>query len=323
MTADADRRDLYVLAFTIVRADETVSGAERIYLAQLAHALGLDPATAAALEQQTAAAIDGADADTADAVASAVMHRRVGRTARRVSRHGSSARAVPHGQGAAMQGAQQWYMAIGGHQVGPVSQDEILANLRNGSIDKRHAGVHLGDGELAAAEGRAGLRRRSSTRRRPAGVVPPPPSAPGRRAHDIDFTIHGNEMQFVEVELDPGEAAVAEAGSMMYMTDGVQLETIFGDGSRAQPAGVLDALLGAGKRLLTGESLFMTVFTNHGAEQAAGGVCGALRRQDHPDGSARHRRAADLPEGLVPVRRPRRVGGHRLPAQDRRRHLRR
>ena len=49
---------------------------------------------------------------------------------------------------------------------------------------------------------------------------------------------------------------------MMYMTDGVQLETIFGDGSRAQPAGVLDALLGAGKRLLTGESLFMTVFTN-------------------------------------------------------------
>ncbi len=60
VTADADRRDLYVLAFTIVRADETVSGAERIYLAQLAHALGLDPATAAALEQQTVAAIDGA-----------------------------------------------------------------------------------------------------------------------------------------------------------------------------------------------------------------------------------------------------------------------
>ena len=60
MTADAARRDLYVLAFTIVRADETVSGAERIYLAQLAHALGLDPATAAVLEQQTVAAIDAA-----------------------------------------------------------------------------------------------------------------------------------------------------------------------------------------------------------------------------------------------------------------------
>jgi uncharacterized membrane protein YebE (DUF533 family) len=60
VTTEAARHDLYVLAFTIVRADETVSGAERIYLAQLAHALGLDPATAAALEQQTAAAIDGA-----------------------------------------------------------------------------------------------------------------------------------------------------------------------------------------------------------------------------------------------------------------------
>jgi uncharacterized membrane protein YebE (DUF533 family) len=59
VTGEASRRDLYVLAFTIVRADETVSGAERIYLAQLAHALGLDPAAAAALEQQTAAAIDG------------------------------------------------------------------------------------------------------------------------------------------------------------------------------------------------------------------------------------------------------------------------
>jgi uncharacterized membrane protein YebE (DUF533 family) len=64
VTTDDDRRDLYVLAFTVVRADETVSGAERIYLAQLAHALGLDPATAAALEQQTAAAIDGAGPST-------------------------------------------------------------------------------------------------------------------------------------------------------------------------------------------------------------------------------------------------------------------
>ncbi|MEZ5293580.1 MAG: TIGR00266 family protein [Vicinamibacterales bacterium] len=85
---------------------------------------------------------------------------------------------------------------------------------------------------------------------------------PGRRAHDIDFTIHGNEMQYVEVELDPGEAAVAEAGAMMYMTEGIQLETIFGDGSKQQSAGVMDALLGAGRRILTGESLFMTVFTN-------------------------------------------------------------
>jgi uncharacterized protein (TIGR00266 family) len=70
-------------------------------------------------------------------------------------------------------------------------------------------------------------------------------------------------MQFVEVELDPGEAAVAEAGVFMYMTPGIQMETVFGDGSKA-PSGMIDALMGAGKRLLTGESLFMTVFQNQG-----------------------------------------------------------
>ncbi|HET9360827.1 MAG TPA: TIGR00266 family protein [Vicinamibacterales bacterium] len=86
---------------------------------------------------------------------------------------------------------------------------------------------------------------------------------PGRRAHEIDFKIVGSEMQFVEVELDPGESAVAEAGSMMYMTPGISMETVFGDGAQ-QRQGVMGALLGAGKRLITGESLFMTVFTNSG-----------------------------------------------------------
>ena len=84
-------------------------------------------------------------------------------------------------------------------------------------------------------------------------------------AHDVDFRILGGEMQFVEVELDPGESAVAEAGSMMFMTAGIQMETIFGDGSQQQRSGVMGALMGAGKRLITGESLFMTVFTNGGA----------------------------------------------------------
>ena len=79
--------------------------------------------------------------------------------------------------------------------------------------------------------------------------------------HEIDYQIFGDDMQFVEVELDPGEAAVAEAGGMMYMEDGIEMETIFGDGSRQQ-SGFLGALMGAGKRLLTGESLFMTVFQN-------------------------------------------------------------
>jgi uncharacterized protein (TIGR00266 family) len=70
-------------------------------------------------------------------------------------------------------------------------------------------------------------------------------------------------MQYVELELDPMEASVAEAGGMMYMEDGIEMETIFGDGSQQQ-SGFLGALLGAGKRFLTGESLFMTVFQNRG-----------------------------------------------------------
>jgi len=77
-------------------------------------------------------------------------------------------------------------------------------------------------------------------------------------------------MQFVAIELDPGEAAVAEAGGMFYMDDGIGMETIFGDGSQQQ-RGFVDALLGAGKRLLIGESLFMTVFMNagHGKKHVA------------------------------------------------------
>jgi uncharacterized protein (TIGR00266 family) len=81
--------------------------------------------------------------------------------------------------------------------------------------------------------------------------------------HEIDYQIFGNEMQFVEIELDPQEAAVAEAGGMMFMEDDIQMETIMGDGSQ-QNKGFLGSIMGAGKRLLTGESLFMTVFSNQG-----------------------------------------------------------
>jgi len=84
--------------------------------------------------------------------------------------------------------------------------------------------------------------------------------------HEIDYKIFGDDMQFVEVELDPNEATVAEAGGMMYMDDGIEMETIFGDGSQQQ-SGILGALMGAGKRLLTGESLFMTVFLNRSGQK--------------------------------------------------------
>jgi uncharacterized protein (TIGR00266 family) len=84
--------------------------------------------------------------------------------------------------------------------------------------------------------------------------------------HEIDYKIFGEDMQYVEVELDPNEATVAEAGGMMYMDDGIDMETIFGDGSQQQ-GGFLGALMGAGKRLLTGESMFMTVFLNRNGQK--------------------------------------------------------
>src|SRR5258708_29961070 len=85
-----------------------------------------------------------------------------------------------------------------------------------------------------------------------------------RTNHEIDFKIYGEELQFVEIELDPNETAIGESGAMMMMEDGIEMQTIFGDGSAQQPTGFLGKLMSAGKRVLTGESLFMTAFTNAG-----------------------------------------------------------
>lgn len=89
-----------------------------------------------------------------------------------------------------------------------------------------------------------------------------------RNNHEIDYRIYGEEMQYVEIELDPNETAIAESGAFMMMDDDIQMQTIFGDGSQRQNnGGILNKLLGAGKRLLVGESLFMTAFTNVGARK--------------------------------------------------------
>jgi uncharacterized protein (TIGR00266 family) len=86
-------------------------------------------------------------------------------------------------------------------------------------------------------------------------------------ADDIDFEIKGEELQFVEIELDPGESCVAEAGAMVWKDAQVGMKTVFGDASSSGGT-VMGALLGAGKRLITGESLFTTVFTNNGSGKA-------------------------------------------------------
>ena len=87
------------------------------------------------------------------------------------------------------------------------------------------------------------------------------PDFTDRNAHEIDYRIYGEEMQYVEIELDPQEAVIAESGSFMMMDDGIKMDTIFGDGSQ-NDKGFLGKILGAGKRILTGESLFMTAFYN-------------------------------------------------------------
>ncbi len=83
-----------------------------------------------------------------------------------------------------------------------------------------------------------------------------------RTNHEIDYKIIGSEMQCVEIELDPQETVIAEPGAFMYMDDGIQMETIFGDGSAQQNSGFMSKLFSAGKRLLTGESMFMTAYTH-------------------------------------------------------------
>jgi uncharacterized protein (TIGR00266 family) len=150
-----------------------------------------------------------------------------------------------------------WYMSIGGQQVGPVSKADIQKNLANGSAD--------GD-TLLWNPGMSGWKKLREIPDFSSVAAPDPAEGPSirRSSHEIDYTLHGSEMQFVEIELDPGESAVAEAGSMMFMTGQIALQTVFGDG-RTAPQGFLDKLVGAGKRLLTGESLFMTVFSHQGS----------------------------------------------------------
>ena len=152
-----------------------------------------------------------------------------------------------------------WHVAVGGQQQGPYSREEVLAHIAAGRLgaDAHVYGPGTQEWELIGSrpEFRAAL---------PVGAPPPPPAAAG--AHEIDYEIFGEEMQFVEITLDPGEACVAEAGSFMYMDPGIEMQTIFGDGSaKSEGGGFMGALLGAGKRVLTGESLFMTLFGNGAA----------------------------------------------------------
>jgi uncharacterized protein (TIGR00266 family) len=151
-----------------------------------------------------------------------------------------------------------WYYAQNGQTIGPVTIEDLIRQLPAlggpsamvygpGATDWKPAGSVP---EIAARLGGA-----------PAGMPAPPPLGRGRQSDEIDYEIHGNEMQYVEITLDPNEMVIGEPGVMMYMTQGIKMETVFGDPSAQQKQGMMDKLLTAGKRALTGESLFVTTYT--------------------------------------------------------------
>ena len=153
----------------------------------------------------------------------------------------------------------QWYLSFDGNQVGPMDLSQAIGQAR-----QNPNGFVWRDG-FAEWEPIASIAELNPALGVPV-PTPPPAAARPAGADEIDFKICGAEMQFVEVELDPGESAVAEAGAMMYKDSTIEMQTVFGDASAPSSGGggFMDKLMGAGKRLLTGEGLFMTVFTHTG-----------------------------------------------------------
>ena len=147
----------------------------------------------------------------------------------------------------------EWYYVKDGETAGPVDRAELIRRLPEvGGLEALVYGP--GTSEWTRARHVAALARELS------GSAGPPPAPTSRVADEIDSEIFGDDMQFVESTLDPGEVVVAEAGAMMYMSSGIEMETVLGDASGQK--GLLGKLFDAGKRMVTGESLFLTTFGN-------------------------------------------------------------
>ena len=159
----------------------------------------------------------------------------------------------------------QWFLSYDGRQIGPLDQAAAAAQAAanpNGFCWRQ------GFAEWIPIASCPDLRAESAPGNLPVPAPPPPRSA--TRSDPIDYRIFGEDMQFVEVELDPGESAIAEAGALMYKDATVRMETVFGDGSASMGGGgFMDKLVGAGKRLVTGESLFTTLFSHAGGSGKA------------------------------------------------------
>lgn len=172
--------------------------------------------------------------------------------------------------------AKEWHVVVDGQSVGPVSLGEIVQGMQTGQYNTETLVFRQGMTNWTPAAQVPELSSTDATMAGPAPDFGATIAAPAAQfssggnvetaptqMHEVDYKIYGEDMQYVEVELDPGEATISEAGAMMYMTQGIEMQTLFGDG-RNPSGGFMDKLLGAGKRVLTGESLFMTEFSNQG-----------------------------------------------------------
>jgi uncharacterized protein (TIGR00266 family) len=161
--------------------------------------------------------------------------------------------------------AEAWYYARGQERVGPMTLAELARQLPQLQGERT---LVFGPGMSNWLEARQVPQLMAAMGGGSPGMTmaggPPIPSR-GRSADEIDYQIFGEEMQYVEITLDPGEMVIAEAGAMMFMTPAIRMETVFGDPSAQQKQGFLGKMMTAGKRLVTGESLFMTTFTNGGS----------------------------------------------------------
>lgn len=158
----------------------------------------------------------------------------------------------------------QWYIAIGQQRQGPLDEDSAreLARQHPDALCWRE-----GWPEWVAVKSVDQLYDLQLEQAPP--MPTDNPGAPPRLADEIDYIIYGEEMQFVEIELDPQESVIAEAGAMMYKDSTITMKTLFGDGSnKSQSGSLFDKFLGAGKRLISGEGLFTTMFTHQGSGKA-------------------------------------------------------
>lgn len=217
----------------LVKAVDSLAVAADVYAASLM-AIELDTAEEADYLRRLAEGL-GLDGETV-----AALHDRCG--------------APPLGSvGATAAEVFEWYFASGGDRVGPM-HGEIAARHARSNPDAQCWRDGFDDWQPVSSVSEFAEHFTRSFEH-----------VAGAADDDINFRIVGNDMQFVEVELDPGESVIAEAGALMYKHSDIALTTIFGDGS-GQQDGIFDKLLGAGKRVLTGESLFLTVFTAGGDE---------------------------------------------------------